>query len=164
MNATEQHIDRVRQLMGDVCGNLSHRATVHDFSKTIPPEKEMFDGVSSALRGLTYGSDEYKRQLKDVLGPALKHHYEHNSHHPEHWGSIRRMSLLDQLEMLADWKAAGERHADGSLERSFEINRDRFKIPNDQYFQLVKTAKELGWLSEVQADMLTMGCVPELYQ
>jgi hypothetical protein len=38
------------------------------------------------------------------------------------------------------------RHDDGSLERSFRINRDRFKIPEPLFNALYLTAKELGWM------------------
>lgn len=80
------------------------------------------------LKGITYGSDEYKAQL-EKLKPALSHHYAHNSHHPEHYVTgIDGMNLLDVIEMLVDWKAASERHADGDIMRSIDINSERFKI------------------------------------
>lgn len=61
-------------------------------------------------------------------------------------GGLRGMSLLDVLEMLVDWKAAGERHNDGSIERSLTVNRGRFKISDQLYAILENTARELGWL------------------
>jgi hypothetical protein len=33
------------------------------------------------------------------------------------------------IEMLADWKAATERHHDGDLAKSLEIHRERFVSP-----------------------------------
>jgi hypothetical protein len=58
---------------------------------------------------------------------------------------INGMSLLDIVEMFADWKAAGMRHADGNFIDSLKHNRERFKI-SDQLFQVfLNTAKELGW-------------------
>lgn len=56
------------------------------------------------------------------------------------------MSLLDLIEMLCDWKAAGERHADGSMERSLRLNKDRFKIGDQLQSILQNTAKEMKWL------------------
>jgi hypothetical protein len=38
------------------------------------------------------------------------------------------MTLVDVMEMLVDWKAASERHDDGDIERSLEINEDRFGL------------------------------------
>lgn len=167
---TRKHIQRVQDLMSLITARLVYRAKVHDASKLVEPEASAFNQATSSLKGLTYGSIEYQRVLQNVLAPAVQHHYENNTHHPEHWDikennqwanvGVRRMSLLDQLEMLADWKAAGERHADGSLVRSLDINRKRFQIPPDQFYQLCKTALELQWITEVDLDMLTMGLVP----
>ena len=42
--------------------------------------------------------------------------------------SLDAMNLFDVLEMLVDWKAASERHDDGDIRRSIQINTDRFSI------------------------------------
>jgi hypothetical protein len=47
--------------------------------------------------------------------------------------------------MLCDWKAAGERHADGSITKSLEINKKRFGISDQLASILDNTRKELGW-------------------
>jgi hypothetical protein len=57
------------------------------------------------------------------------------------------MSLLSLLEMLCDWKAAGERMKDGDLARSIFIKVDRFGIEPQLMNVLVNTARELGMLS-----------------
>ena len=55
------------------------------------------------------------------------------------------MSLFDLVEMLADWKAATTRHADGNIQDSLEINKKRFSI-SDQLFEiLLNTVKEIKW-------------------
>jgi hypothetical protein len=142
---TEAHIRRVQELLSEVLENLTVRARVHDASKLEPPEKEGFDEVTGALRGLTYGSDEYKAQLKK-LAPILEHHYAHNSHHPEHFeNGVDGMSLLDLIEMFCDWKAATERHADGSISRSIELNASRFKLTDQLKSVLKAIQKELGY-------------------
>jgi hypothetical protein len=88
--------------------------------------------------------DEYKSYLTG-MGEALKHHYAHNSHHPEHYeDGIAGMSLLDLVEMLCDWKAATERHADGDLRRSIEQNQERFGYSDELRSILENTARELG--------------------
>lgn len=82
------------------------------------------------------------------MKPALDHHYAHNRHHPEHFpDGIRGMSLLDLVEMLADWKAATERHADGDLARSIEINQARFGYGDELKVVLRNTAKDMGWIA-----------------
>lgn len=144
---TEKHIARVQELLSGVMGGLAFRHDYHDASKLQSPEKEMFDEYTPKLRAMTYGSDEYKRCLAEMQQTALAHHYEHNSHHPEHYpNGIDGMSVLDVLEMLCDWKAATERHADGDLSRSLEINRARFNISDQLHIILVNTARELGWI------------------
>ncbi len=57
---------------------------------------------------------------------------------------IRGMSLLDLVEMLCDWKAASERHADGNLARSIELNQERFGYGDELRGILENTARELG--------------------
>ena len=142
---TQEHIKHVQGFLSDVIGNLSARQLIHDGSKLVEPEKSMYDEFTPKLRGMTYGSDEYKECLKQ-MGVALKHHYEVNSHHPEHYeNGINGMNLLDVIEMLADWKAAGMRHADGSMAQSLEVNRKRFGI-SDQLFEIIQnTVQNLGW-------------------
>ncbi len=132
--------------MCEMIGKLISRANEHDASKLVSPEKEVFDYATPRLAGCTYGSEEYKGFLVE-LKPALDHHYAVNSHHPEHYKSgIQGMSLLDIIEMLCDWKAAGERHNDGSMVKSLHINRKRFDISEPLDTILENTAREMGWL------------------
>jgi Family of unknown function (DUF5662) len=80
------------------------------------------------------------------MQPFLAHHYAANAHHPEHWPSgISDMSLLDIVEMLADWKAASERTRQGSIAASLAHNRERFGISDQLFSILANTVKELGW-------------------
>jgi hypothetical protein len=152
---TVAHIERVRELLHEARIKLSFRADIHDATKLCSPEKECFDEVTGALKSLTYGSPEYKAQLAR-LKPALDHHYACNSHHPEHYpNGINGMSLLDLIEMLCDWKAAGERHADGSMERSLSTNKSRFEVDHQLHNILCNTAVEMGWLTEAQRDALS---------
>jgi hypothetical protein len=141
---TQEHQYAVQAQLLRVVDGLKERARVHDKSKLEPPEKEVFDRVTPQLAGLTYGSDEYKAALAD-MGPALDHHYAHNSHHPEHFSEgITGMSLLDLIEMLCDWKAAGERHDDGGdINRSLSLNRGRFGISPQLGDILANTIREL---------------------
>lgn len=142
---TLKHVDRVRELINVAKANLHLRGIDHDKSKWSPEEKAVFDRVTPRLRGMTYGSDEYKACLAEMK-PALDHHYANNSHHPEHYpNGINGMSLLDLVEMFCDWKAATERHADGSLEKSIQINRKRFEM-SDQLAEIFEnTRRELHW-------------------
>jgi len=142
---TYEHIHLVERNLQDAIRELLNRAQLHDRSKLDGIEKKTFDRVTPALRGLTYGSDEYKEQLAS-MGPALAEHYEKNQHHPEHFtDGIRGMTLIDLLEMLCDWEAATHRHADGSLARSIELNQYRFGYGDELRGILKNTAKSFGW-------------------
>jgi hypothetical protein len=103
----------------------------------------MFAIFTPRLRGMTYGSDEYKACLKE-MGPGLAHHYAHNRHHPEHHpAGIDGMDLIDILEMYVDWWASSKRHADGSITRSIEHNKGRFQM-SDQLANIFRnTAQNL---------------------
>lgn len=125
---TMRHIERVRNILNSFISDLLERGELHDQSKLESPEVELFTEVTPKLATLTYGSPEYKEQLK-FLGPALEHHYARNRHHPEHHkNGVEDMNLLDLVEMFADWKAASERHNDGNILKSIEKNADRFRM------------------------------------
>lgn len=143
---TKAHIQRVQELMSGCIARLGMRSTIHDRSKLEEPEKSGFDYATPRLKASTYGGEEYKGFLAE-LKPILDHHYAANSHHPEHYQrGVEGMSLLDLIEMLSDWKAAGERHKDGSMRKSLDYNRGRFSISDQLNAILENTAKELGWL------------------
>ena len=142
---TLKHIKRVSDLLTNASNELIRRANCHDDSKLKSPEKELFDEFTPKLKGCTYGSEEYHQYLKS-LKIALDHHYANNSHHPEHYkNGVNGFDLFDLIEMFFDWKAATERHADGNIYKSIDINRERFRI-NEQICDIFKnTATRLGW-------------------
>jgi len=142
---TLRHIKRVNELLILFSQDLLYRASVHDTSKLQHDEKLLFDIMTPKLASSTYGSDEYKKMLDD-LKIALQHHYQNNSHHPEHYtNGIDGMTLMDVVEMFLDWKAATERHTDGDIYKSFEVNKTRFKMSDQLYNIFKNTAKYLQW-------------------
>lgn len=144
---TREHIDKVRSRIGTVVLLLQGRAFAHDASKLIEPEKSAYDNLMEfkSSHEMIYGSPDYAEGLK-ILGPALDHHYAANSHHPQHYANgIDGMSLLDLIEMLCDWKAAGERYKDGNITQSLAHNRERFGLSDQLFAILENTVKELGW-------------------
>jgi len=137
---TRQHIHRVQDFMNRAIVELIRRAEGHDATKLEDPEAAIFAEYTPKLKGSTYGSDEYKRFLEEMK-PALDHHYGASRHHPEHFpNGIDCMNLVDLLEMTADWVAASERHADGNIVRSVEINMKRFGIGKQLAQILLNTA------------------------
>ena len=139
------HIKRVSQLLTEASAELIRRANVHDNSKLESPEKELFDEYTPKLATCTYGSDEYKGYLKE-LKVALDHHYAKNSHHPEHYeNGVNGFDLFDLIEMFFDWKAATERHNDGNIYKSIEINQKRFQLSDQVRDIFTNTATRLGY-------------------
>lgn len=144
---TRIHIAKVQALLGDFAACLMARGAEHDLSKFATPEKEAYDELTPKLRNVEYGSQAYKDIIAQ-LRPAIDHHYSKNRHHPEYYSDgIGGMSLLDLLEMLADWKAASERSETSvSFEKSFDINKKRFDINPRLAGILWNTACEMGWV------------------
>jgi len=143
---TTEHIKNVGMFMQEFIAEIIYRQFHHDDSKLEFPEKEIYDEFTPKLRDLTYGSPEYKECLL-AMGPALQHHYDVNRHHPEHFeNGVNGMTLIDLIEMLADWKAAGMRHANGNMAESLEINRKRFGMSDQLYEVFMNTVREMGWL------------------
>ena len=125
---TAEHITQVARRLRHVCVELRERGYRHDASKLGADEKPIFDQVTPKLKGLTYGTPEYRESLKE-LGPALAHHYRENTHHPEHFqNGIAGFDLLDLVEMYCDWAAATLRTKDGDMAKGIEINIERFQI------------------------------------
>ncbi|HET6183691.1 MAG TPA: DUF5662 family protein [Acetobacteraceae bacterium] len=108
------HIHAVRDRLEIFAAELMRRGRVHDASKFSAEEKPVYDAVYPMLRGVAYGSAEWKAAVERAR-PALDHHYQRNRHHPEyHAEGIAGMDLFDVVEMLCDWMAAAERNpADG---------------------------------------------------
>ena len=142
---TEEHIENVEANLFIIVKELRRRARNHDASKLEEPEKPVFDEVTGKLKGLTYGSEEYKEQLKEMK-VALDHHYANNRHHPEHFeNSVEGMTLVDVIEMFCDWSAATHRHADGDIGKSINHNAERFGYSSTLGKIFVNTAKEYGF-------------------
>jgi len=165
---TIAHINRVQELLKGVESRLAIRGSIHDYSKLHEPEKSKFDELTPRLKELTYNSPEYKESLRE-LGTALSHHYKMNRHHPEHFclgteldengdlqyfvheemlatgHGIYSMNLIDIIEMLMDWKAASERHENGDIRKSIEVNAKRFGYSDELKTLMLNTADEMGW-------------------
>ncbi len=140
---TLMHIKRVSELLTAVGAvDLIRRAVVHDTSKLVQPELAGFMNAPP-LEGITYHSEEYKKSVAD-LRPTLEHHWANNRHHPEHHKrGIDDMTLFDVVEMFFDWKASSERHNNGNILKSIEINGDKFNMSPQLVRILENTAKTM---------------------
>ena len=139
---TQEHITKVGEFLTKLQVKLEDRKRLHDHSKLKEPEKTIFDEFTPKLKDCTYGSDEYKGYLESMK-IALDHHYAENRHHPEHFeNGIQDMNIVDICEMIADWKAASLRHADGDIMKSIEINQKRFGYSDELKSILINTVKQ----------------------
>ena len=124
---TRQHILRVQELLTHMAEVLMQRGRLHDVSKLQEPELSFFDNARD-LSEVEYNSKEYWDEMSK-LKTALNSHYSKNSHHPEHYSNgIDGMDLMDIVEMYFDWKASGERHNDGSMQKSIKEGKKRFNM------------------------------------
>ena len=140
---TLTHIHNVSQLLSKAATNLLGRASKHDRSKLSGIELTTFVEKTPLLKGMKYGSEEYKQCLSEMK-PALDSHYSHNNHHPEHYeNGVNGMSLLTVLEMLLDWKASSLRNKSGDIRKSIEIQRERFNLSDQLCDILYATIDEL---------------------
>lgn len=138
---TQKHMKRVNELLHIFRVTLNCKGWEHDLSKLEDPELSIFDEFTPKLKGVTYGSDEYKSFLASMK-LALDHHYAHNAHHPEHFKEgVDGMDLADLVEMFMDWKAASERHADGDIMQSIFKNTERFNLSPQLVKILQNTAR-----------------------
>lgn len=134
---------RVAEFLHLFSCELLKRATLHDKSKLEEPEASIFEKYTPQLKDTTYGSNEYQVLLANMK-PALDHHYANNRHHPEyHRNGIQEMTLIDLLEVMADWKSASERHADGDIYKSIEMNQKRFGYSDELKQIFINTIKEV---------------------
>ncbi len=138
---TMRHIETVRNYLNLLVKELLSRGEHHDQTKLESIEAVLFDEVSYELRGLTHDTDEYNASLAK-LDPALKHHYANSRHHPQHFpDGIEGMTIIDVVEMLADWKASSLRQNDGNILTQLEKNKERFGI-TDQLMQIFRNTFE----------------------
>ena len=179
MRLTLEHVRLVGAYLQHCASDLDLRAIEHDKSKFGSEEWPGFLEMTEKLKGCTYGSPEYQEYLKQ-LQPTLEHHYAANRHHPEHFlyyecngcftrytkcpnscercgytqfttrPDVSRMSLLDLIEMVCDWLAATQRHDDGDIWKSIEINQKRFEYSDELKEILKNTVKELVQVKEKQ--------------
>jgi hypothetical protein len=127
---TEQHMQKVWDYCFILASMLLRAGNAHDKSKFSDEEWPIFEKETLVLRTLVYGSQEYKDSLVR-LAPALKYHYERNSHHPEFHGQqgVAGMTLVDLCECFCDWIAASQRTKNGNPISGIEISCKRFNMP-----------------------------------
>lgn len=145
---TFKHVKKVQEYMNLFIKDLISRSENHDNTKFEEPERSGFAKHTAELSKIEYGSEEYKNNL-EKLKPTIEQHYSKNRHHPEHWpNGIKDMSILDLVEMLADWCAATERNLHGNIRKSIEINAEKYKMSPQLRQIFENTVRELMNLAD----------------
>ncbi len=135
----------VASLLVELANALEKRAIVHDASKFSVDEFAGFVHINRIAREHEYGSPEYMASIVETDAVAL--HYSRNPHHPEHYpNGIDDMTLLDIIEMVADWKAASETYGQTSLEDALAVHVERFGLRDEHlyFIRLIIEAMERG--------------------
>ena len=138
MKETKQHIARVNEVGDIFTRKFKERLLLHDQSKLEEPERTMFAKHTENLNQLEYGTDAYEKEIEEMKKDCLNHHYENNSHHPEHFENIEDMNELDIIEMVCDWYARSMQYKTDFL--SFVVSRQesRFHFPNEMFDKIYR--------------------------
>ena len=120
---------------------LKQRAITHDASRFVEDEFSGFVQINRVARTCEYGSPEYKASLEV---DAVSLHYSRNSHHPEHFDNgVDGMSLIDFIEMVADWKTTSEIYGQTLLKDALEIQAERFGLQEKHLYLIGLILDEL---------------------
>ena len=135
---TLEHIKNIRDVFTVlVIPEIQKRLFNHDLSKLSSPEKETYDKYIPELKKVKYGSEGYKEVKNKMYEEGLKHHFESNRHHPEHFkNGVDDMDLFDIIEMFSDWFAASLK-SDTPFIEGLETNIKNNKI-NSQLANIFK--------------------------
>ena len=112
---------------------LRQRAKIHDDSK-ISCEDELH-ALSSIINDKESLRDSSK-QLSQIEQNALKLHWQHNTHHPEHFKTPIDMSKLDIMEMCCDWHARSVQYETNFLKFVEDRQEDRFHFPDWMFAEI----------------------------
>ena len=138
-----QHIKIMRELVSDIVVDILTRGMDHDKSKLESPEFEILIKYPTN-KTTPFASRAYSVRLEE-LHIALKHHYENNPHHPEHFEKgILDMTLVDLILMLLDWKSSSLLQTDGDILISIEKLQTRFNYSDELKQIFINTAKQLS--------------------
>ena len=160
IEAIESHIQKVGTRIRIVCDELMNRAAIHDESKL--SEAEIHRGYEAHWdkidKKIKWGTPEYEKhceKFKDII----ERHRKGNRHHPEfHDNDIRRMDLIDIMEMFCDWWASGK-----DLDKSIECNVQKYGIENSILHDILRnTARRYDVYMTSQGDVYHRGDCHEL--
>lgn len=141
LSKARKHRNIVSNLINLLIMELHKKAETHDQSKLESPEAEIFAYYPDFIEKSNYMSEEYKSLLKEY-NSGIEHHFQNNSHHPEHFkNGINDMNLIEIIEMLCNWKANLK---DGeNIEDMIKKYKKIYRISNELTNILLNTVKLL---------------------
>jgi hypothetical protein len=140
------HISEVKEYLEEIISELKKRGEAHDRTKLQEPEFDIFVSTREKFKKVNYGTPEYQ-ECVELAKPAIEHHYKNNRHHTAfHQNGINDMTLVDIVEMIADWMAANRRSPDKELVDTLEYAKNKYGI-DEQLFKIINnTLTEMGWI------------------
>lgn len=124
----KQHKKGVKNYLEIISMLLNSRALTHDNSKSSNEEYKYYKMANSVNRNDFKTYEEYLDFIKPTLNKGLKHHYENNRHHPEYFDNgIEDMTLIDVLEMIADWYISIKQNGK-ELDNEIKYNFDKYNV------------------------------------
>lgn len=146
LNDTILHVSEVQENLEIIASELRKRGFAHDRTKFQELEFDGFVSTREKFKKANYGSPEYQECI-ELTKPAVDHHYKNNRHHTGfHKEGINDMSLIDIIEMIADWKAAARRSPDKKLEDTLDYAIKKYKIEPQLAKILINTLTTLKWI------------------
>lgn len=137
----KEHKLKVCYLMNWIGALISGRAMTHDNSKTTDEEYKYYKMVNNVNRNDFKTYEAYMDYIKPTLNKGLKHHYENNRHHPEHFDNgVDDMNIVDIIEMMVDWKASIEQNGK-NLYEEVEYNFKKYNISEQLQKIILNTYK-----------------------
>ena len=119
----------------DLARQLIKRCLIHDISK-LEDTKE-FAALASIVDQRA-DMTNVEHVLTDAQKKAIALHWEHNSHHPEHYESPNDMSDLDLLEMTCDCHARSKQFHTNLLQYITTQQKLRFHFDEEHFKFLAK--------------------------
>ena len=139
---TNAHKEVVREVFGILIEDFKLRRLTHDASKFVSPEKEGYDKFIPMLKETPYASPEYVKVRQQMFDECLKHHYEVNRHHPEHFeNGIKDFTIVDLVEYFVDTYSASTR-SDTPFSEGLKFNAKKHNLPEEIVMIFENTVRE----------------------
>lgn len=139
---TKKHAKVIQRVSKPLIDDLISRFENHDKSKLSSPELECYNKYVPVLKTVNYGTPAYFEIRQNMLDEGLRHHYEMNRHHPEHFkNGIEGMTLVDIFEFFCD-TYVDSLDSDNSYEKEFNKSCEKYHINGTLKKILLNTYEE----------------------